>query len=143
MTSMDRIYHTWDKWECYPAGFYEDHPPKGIDKDDCEDMYRDFLADIRRFESALNRVITEWPNSCEHYLTNQNMNRIAWLGQAAMCIDTGIPSRFRGGYNLLTDEQKLAADQKAFEYLNRWVVSQGYSELTWEEAQPRTQANLY
>jgi hypothetical protein len=140
---MDRIYHTWDKWECYPAGFYEDHPPKGIDKDDCENLYRDFLADIERFESALTRVIAEWTNSCEHYLTNQNMNRIAWLGQAAMCIDTGIPSRFRGGYNLLTDEQKLAADQKAFEYLNRWVVSQGYSELTWEEAQQRTQANLY
>lgn len=140
---MDRIYHTWDKWECYPAGFYEDHPPKGIDKDDCENLYRDFLADIPRFEAALRRVIAEWPNSCEHYLTNQNMNRIAWLGQAAMCIDAGIPSRFRGGYNLLTDEQKLLADQKAFEFLNKWAVSKGYTELTWEQAQPRTQANLY
>jgi len=21
--TMTRIYHTWDKWECYPAGFYD------------------------------------------------------------------------------------------------------------------------
>lgn len=140
---MYRVYHTWDKWECYPAGFYEDHPPKGIDKDDCEEMYRDFLADIGRFESALNRVITEWPNSCEHYLTNQNMNRIAWLGQASMCIATGVPSRFRGGYNLLTEEQKEAADKKAFEYLNKWIVAYGADPLSWEDAQPKTQANLY
>lgn len=140
---MNRIYHTWDKWECYPAGFYEDHPPKGIDKNNCEGMYREFLADIQRFENALERVISEWENSCEHYLTNPNMNRIAWLGQAAMCIDTGVPSRFRGGYNLLSEDQREAADRKALEYLNKWLVANGGDALSWEEAQSRTEANLY
>ena len=32
-------------------------------------------------------VIVEWVNSCEHYLSNFAMNRIAWVGQAAMCYD--------------------------------------------------------
>ena len=80
----DRIFHEWEDWECYPAGFYGDKPPKGMTVTDCEEAYRDFLADIPRFEAALNRVITEWVHSCEHYLTNQKMNRIAWLGQASM-----------------------------------------------------------
>jgi len=71
------------------------------------------------------------------------MNRIAWLGQASMCIETGISSRFCGGYNLLTPEQKEAADKKAFEYLNKWLVNNNRQELTWDLAQSKTKADLY
>jgi len=66
-------------------------------------------------------VINNWVNSCEHYLTNTAMNRIAWIGQAAMCYETGIPSKFCGGFSLLTDEQKEAANQVALEVLNEWL----------------------
>ena len=59
------------------------------------------------------RVITEWKRSCEHYLTNEKMNRIAWMGQTAICIYSGIPSKFRGGYNLLTEKQQILADKAA------------------------------
>jgi hypothetical protein len=139
----DRIFHEWEDWECYPAGFYGDKPPKGMTVTDCEEAYRDFLADIPRFEAALNRVITEWVHSCEHYLTNQKMNRIAWLGQAGMCIESGIPSRFCGGYNLLSDEQKEAADRKALEYLNIWLERNEREPLSWEDAQSKTKSNIY
>ena len=139
----DRIFHEWEDWECYPAGFYGDKPPKGMTASDCEETYRSFLADIPRFEAALHRVITEWKYSCEHYLTNQKMNRIAWLGQASMCIESGIPSRFCGGYNMLTEEQKEAADRKAHEYLNKWLEKNGRETLTWEDAQSKTKANIY
>lgn len=142
-TTGTRIFHEWQDWECYPAGFYGDKPPKGLTAQECEEMYRAFLADIDRFEAALGRLLTEWPNSCEHYLTNERMNRIAWLGQAAMCIETGIPSRFCGGYHLLSEEQQESADRKALEYLNKWLSINGRPTLTWEEAQSRTKANIY
>lgn len=138
----DRILHTWDKWECYPAGFYE-NKKEGMTKEECEEAYRAFLSDIPRFESALERVITEWKNSCQHYLTNENMNRVAWLGQAALCIETGIPSIFRGGFMLLTDEQQRAANEKALEYLNRWLIGNDRREVSMEEATGKTEANLY
>lgn len=87
---MDRVFHTWDKWECYPAGFYSTKPPsKDLTIDDCKAMYADFLRDIPRFENAMVGVVATWKNSCEHYLTNERMNRIAWMGQAAMCFATG------------------------------------------------------
>lgn len=140
---MKRIYHTWDKWECYPAGFYENNPPGKMTREDAEAFYRDFLANIPLFESCLQRVITEWKNSCEHYLTNEKMNRIAWLGQASVCIHAGIPSKFRGGYNLLTPEQQLLADETALKFMNRWFAANGYPELTLEEVQSKTEANLY
>lgn len=142
--SEDRIFHTWDKWECYPAGFYEKKPAdKSMSDEDCKIAYRDFLRDLFRFEHGLKRVISEWPNSCEHYLTNQNMNRIAWLGQAAMCIETGVPSIYRGGFNRLTDDEQQAANELALKYLNIWLKANDRKPLSWEEAQSRTEANLY
>lgn len=141
---MERIYHTWDEWECYPAGFYENRAPnKTLTDDECKEIYRELLSDIPRFEAALERVLTEWPNSCEHYLSNERMNRIAWLGQASLCISEGIPSKYRGGYMLLTDPQKQQADLTALKALNRWLSERGEPELTMSEAGSKTKMDLY
>ena len=139
----NRVFHEWQDWECFPAGFYSDKPPKGMTVPECEESYRAFLADTSQFGEALERVITEWKFSSEHYLTNPKMNRIGWLGQAAMCIMSGVPARFCGGYNLLTEEQKEAADRKALEYLNKWLEANGRDSLAWEDAQSKTKANIY
>jgi len=140
---MNRIFHTWDKWECYPAGFYEDHAPNGLSKDDAESAYADFFRDTPRFATALDRVLSEWPNSCEHYLSNASMNRIAWLGQASACIALGLPSVFRGGFNRLSPDEQTRANLTALDGLNRWLITHGDEPLTLETAKSRTQANLY
>jgi len=140
---MERIYHTWDEWECYPSGFYEERAPNGMTTDEAEEAYRSFLSNIPLFERVMDRVLKEWPNSCEHYLTNEKMNRIAWMGQAAMCLHTGIPSRFKGGYNLLTEEQQEAANDAALLYINKWMVDHGYETYTHETIKSRTDANIY
>lgn len=140
----DRKLHTWEKWECYPAGFYENKPKdKNLTDEICRQMYADFLRDTPRFEVALNRVVTEWVNSCEHYLTNQNMNRIAWLGQASVCLETGVPSIFCGGFYNLSEQEQEIANATALKYLNLWREKYNLPAITLEEAQPRTEANLY
>lgn len=139
---IKRIFHTWDKWECYPAGFYENSFQKK-NKEECEIEYKLFLSDLPRFEIALSRVINEWKNSCEHYLTNEKMNRIAWLGQASLCIETGIPSCFRSGYFLLTKEEQKKADEQALIYLNKWLENNGYEKTNMEGAGVNAQANIY
>ena len=55
-----RILHTWEKWECYQHGFYAERPPGGLSQDEGEELYREFLADMPRFESALKTVVSEW-----------------------------------------------------------------------------------
>lgn len=140
---VERVFHEWSDWECFPAGFYSDTPPKGMTVEDCENAYKDFLSDLPRFENALKRVTSEWVNSCEHYLTNENMNRIAWLGQASMCLDSGVPSRFCGGYNLLSDQQKDAANAMALKHLNQWREGRRMDLLTIETVQSKTRSNLY
>lgn len=137
-----RIYHTWEKWECNKAGFYAEKPD-GMTQEEGEQKYREFLSDLAAFEAALDKVTSEWKHSCEHYLSNDRMNRIAWLGQASVAYALGIPSCCRGGYNRLTDSQKEAADLLALKYLNRWLIAHGETELTMEEAASKTQADLY
>lgn len=139
---MNRVYHTWDKWECYPAGFYENKHPT-IDDERCREMYAEFLRDSPRFLLAMLQVLRDWPNSSEHYLSNENMNRIAWLGQASMCYATGVPAAFRGGFNRLTETEQHQADMCALRVLNIWLGTRGEPELTLEQAKSKTDANLY
>jgi len=137
-----RIFHTHDKWECYPAGFYATHVD-GLSKGEGEELYRAFLSNRTRFAWALDGVLENWKHSCEHYLTNSAMNRIAWLGQAAACYDMGIPAVFRSGFHLLSEEEQDAADECALEYLNKWLRDNGREEVGMEEAKTGRQSDLY
>jgi hypothetical protein len=140
---MNRIYHTWDKWECYPAGFYENKPPKEMTKEDAEIAYKNFLSNIPLFKEVLELVLRDWVFSCEHYLSNSSMNRIAWLGQASVCYKYGIPSCFRNGYNMLSEEEKKEADLTALNALNDWLDSHNEEKLPLEKSGFDCKVNLY
>lgn len=129
----NRIFHTYDKWECFKAGFYKSQA-EGMTKEEAEQAYAEFLSDDDKFRDALKKVITEWKYSCEHYLTNGAMNRIAWLGQASMCYATGVPSVFCSGFNLLTEEQQQHANEIALEALNEWLAKNDRKPLSINEA---------
>lgn len=139
----DRILHTWEKWECYKAGFYAERPPGEIAQQQGEELYRQFLSDSAAFDAALKHITTHWRHSCEHYLTNDRMNRIAWLGQAAAAHAIGMPSCCRGGYHMLTKEQQADADALALLYLNQWLEANGRQMVTMQQAGGRTEAELY
>jgi hypothetical protein len=140
---MKRIYHTWDKWECYPAGFYESKAPNEWTALEATRQYAEFLRDTPRFAAALERVLSEWPNSCEHYLSNVNMNRIAWLGQASACIAMALPAAFRGGYHLLSLDEQRTADETALVALNSWLENHGEPSLPLDKAGSAMEVELY
>lgn len=139
----NRIFHTYDKWECAKSGFYATTPPKNITKTACQEIYRDFLSSLDLFEEGLIGVTTEWKHSCEHYLTNTAMNRIAWLGQAAACYSTGMPAECRGGFSLMDPEDQIAANELALKYLNKWLQDNGRDTVTMDEAMPSRQSEIY
>ena len=138
-----RILHTFDKWECQKAGFYLNHPPKGMTREECEDTYAEFLRDIDLFKSCMEKVSKEWPNSCEHYLSNDAMNRIAWLGQASVCIKYGIPSCFRSGYSKLNKKEQYEADFAAFEFLNNWLIEHDFDAVDEDIIKNKPKADIY
>jgi len=138
-----RVFHTYDKWECHKAGFYAT-TKEGMSKTQCKQAACDFLCDLEGFADVLAKVIVEWPNSCEHYLTNIAMNRIAWLGQASICYATGISTDLsRGGFSLMTTDQQDAANAVALKYLNQWAKANGRPSLTADDASPERESEIY
>lgn len=129
---MKRIFHPWHKWECFHAGLFETTLPSGIDSESAKLMYRDFLANDARFSNSLEMVISSWPISCDHFLSNESINRIAWLGQASMCMNTGIPMWYRGGFKMLSGAQQKVANAIADSYLKKWVRKKAH-----EHTEPR------
>ncbi len=127
-----RIYHTFDKWECHKAGFYESKK-EGLTDEECEQVYIEVLTNPQLFDSILQKVIVEWKHSCEHYLTNKSMNRIAWLGQASVCYHSGVPSKYAGAWFKMTKEQQDKANDIALRHLNIWLDRNGLSSLSLDE----------
>lgn len=137
-----RVFHTYDKWECHAAGFYATTKP-GKTKAECEQAMRDLLINLPRFRAALDAVVTTWKHSCEHYLTNSAMNRIAWLGQAATCYELGIPAVYRGGFSLLTEKQQEKANAAALKALNKWLRANGRQPVGMDDAAPEREMEIY
>lgn len=129
----NRIFHTWDKWECYKAGFYETKHPKKTNGA-CEHLFKMTIKNEESFSRALKGVINDWKRSCEHYLSNSSMNRIAWLGQAAVCYLTGVPSRFSSVWYDIDEESRSKANELALEYLNIWLSRNNRKEVSMSEA---------
>jgi len=116
-----RVFHPWWEWECYRSGFYASAPPEGIDDDTAALMYCEFLENDQLFYETMKRLPVEWPNSCEQFLTNPSINRIAWLGQAAMCIYSGVPSRYRVGFKLMSVDNQNKANETAGRFLTEYI----------------------
>ena len=117
---MIRVYHPYHKWECIGFNMYSRCSDAGIKKEDGQELYRKFLSDLGLFENSLIHITDEWQYSCEHFLTNTSMNRVAWLGQASMAYHHKVPNECCGGYKLLTSNQRILADRLALRYLRKW-----------------------
>lgn len=129
----ERIFHTYEKWECYPAGFYNNkHESKSHEA--CERLFKKFFEEQGLFDSVLDKMIPLWKNSCEHYLTNRSMNRIAWLGQAAVCFHYGVPARYSSAWFSVNEQDRDNADEVALKHLNKWLLNNGLNEVDMFEA---------
>jgi hypothetical protein len=118
---MNRIYHHYEKWEDFKVGFY----------DNCSSKNKDFLISkvIELFtnpeltETYMRKVINEWVYSCEHNLSNPSMNRIAYIGQAACCIFSKIPSSVTmETWGKIDKVHRDKADEIADLILKEWEV---------------------
>lgn len=117
---MRQVWHPWHQWECYHAGMFDGATE--LSPEEGKQRYAEFLRDIPRFEAAMAKVLELWPKSCEHFLSNPSMNRVAWLGQAAMCMDSGLSRRFRAGFSMMEDHECRAANRAAEAVLKKWIT---------------------
>ena len=129
-----RIFHTYDKWECHKAGFYKS-VKEGMSHEECESEFKRILSDQKLFSDILEKIIVEWKFSCEHYLTNKAMNRIAWLGQAAVCYHSGVPSRYASAWFKMDESIREEANKTALIYLYKRLSYNGCNEESMDDAE--------
>lgn len=114
-----RIYHSWEKWEDYKHGFYENC--SGGIKKEMIDSVIEMFNDEQKTTTYMNKVINEWKNSCEHNLTNEGMNKIAYIGQAACCLYNSIPSTVTmEAWSLLSKDVQDRANNIAISVIEEW-----------------------
>ena len=109
---MERVYHRYELWEDYQAGFYNN--VSGENKTILINKVVELFSSLELTEKYMNLVIEKWKYSCEHNLTNNSLNRIAYLGQSACCIYASVPSSVTmEAWSSVPDNFKLQANNIA------------------------------
>ena len=85
----------------------------------------EFTGDAQAYGQAMMDVVKNWPNSCNHNLSNLNQNRRAWVGHAACAFRHNLPeSIVRSAWNMLDTEQRRLANLQADNAIQEWEKCQ-------------------
>ena len=123
-TSIDRYHCHYEQLEEYKAGLWRRR--SGQHRQSSIAEARNFMMDEGRFSMAMARVCFEWVNSCKVNFTTPSVNPIAWLGQAAVCIETTIPEECtRAAWCELPFRSQQIANANATRNLNEWRMKMG------------------
>jgi hypothetical protein len=116
---MKRVFHNYKKWEEVDYNFYASAPVSKMEK--YAHLVLSVLANKKECEKQMRRVVKEWPNSCEHNLTNPSLNKIAWLGQSSCALSNKVPQDATMKiWSLLSDEEKTTANAIAKKIIKEW-----------------------
>lgn len=116
---MKRVYHPFWLWEDFKCGFYDNI--SGDKKKELSKKVVEMFNSPEKTKHYMMKVINDWKYSCEHNLTNDSLNKIAYLGQGACCLYAGIPNSITmESWSLLTKEVQNESDRIAKEVLTIW-----------------------
>lgn len=116
---MSRVFHHYERLEEYQDGMWR--IVRGEKRKAHILAAASLMRDPPVFQSAMIAALEQWPLSCEHNLTAENVNRIAWLGHAGCCVGASSPEDCtRLGWHTLTREEQDEANRVAAEVLKQW-----------------------
>lgn len=117
---MRRVYHHYKKWEDFKAGMYS----RSLDEELDLKKAIEFTGNHDAYGLAMKEVVEKWKFSCEHNLTNLNINRKAWLGHAACSFKMKLPEYIvRSAWGLLTEPQRILANAQADKWIEYWEAN--------------------
>lgn len=121
MPQINKIWHHYQNWEDYHAGLWR--TISGKERTKLLKKAIEFTGDAKLYGSFMQRVIIEWPISCEQNLSDQNINRRAWIGHAACCLAIGAPDDVtRTAWGYLSQVQQDDANAEADRAISEWEL---------------------
>jgi len=113
---MKQIYKEYWEWECYKNGMYADATDLDIKK------AFQFMKQIPLFSEAMRKAIKDWPNTMINHLSNESINKKAFVGQCACCYWIGVPeSATKKAWWILTEGIREQANREANKHINNWI----------------------
>lgn len=115
---MKRIFHHFSLWEDFHAGMYDESKDGRIDR---VKKAAEILGTPDICREAMEKVVSEWKIATEYNLSNLEINRKAWLGQAACSCYAGIhEDETREAWGIMTEAQRIEANRIAADIIKKW-----------------------
>jgi len=112
-----RVRVSYDRWEDFHAGMYLPTIDDGL-----IGQSRALLSGVLLLGAAMRRVAAEWPVSAGENLGNHGVNRRAWLGQAACCLELGAPAICtKLAWHTLSEKAQNRANAEADSVIQEWI----------------------
>lgn len=146
---MERIYHPYWKWECYKSGMWRKESKEY--EQNLFDEIISFIGNHTAYGKSMLKAVKFWKYSCENFLTNVSINRLAYIGHAGCCIEKGYPEYLvRRAWKLLNENQRYLANKEAEKAVKIWIQQKelqdilrvGKKGVTKTEYQMKLQLNL-
>jgi len=116
---MQQIYHPYWEWECYKNGMWRKET-KEYEKENLG-ITIEFTGDYNLYGKAMIKAVNQWHKSCDNFLSNTSINRRAYIGHAACCIELGLPEYLvRQAWWMLTERKRILADNEATKAIKIW-----------------------
>lgn len=116
---MKRLFKKYTEWEDYKNGMYEMY------KTEDEDLIRKsvyLLTNSVLFLEACKLVVKDWKITTSVHLTNNTINKKAWIGQASCNYLYKVPELLtRVAWGKLTKEQQETANNIAETVINSYL----------------------
>lgn len=116
---MKRIYVKYNDWEDYNNGMYSLEKLKDEEKVIKQNVVF-FNNEILFFNTGM-KLLDTWVNSCNENLSNININRLAWIGQASCFLNHKSPEYLtKKSWKVLENKTKIKANSVAFKILKHY-----------------------
>ena len=117
---MKRIFHPYTIMEDYLNGMYEE------EKDGRSERIKKacgILGNKKTCREAMEMAVKQWKYATEYNLSNDKINKRAWLGQACCSIYANVhEDETRESWGMLIDIQREEANRIADEIISKWIL---------------------
>jgi hypothetical protein len=116
---MKRVFHHISNHEDVKAGMFR----AGLDDQKVKHSI-DVLMDPLMFYEHAKAMVKAWPKSSEHHLTNNEVNRRAWIGHATCLFNHGANmDETISAWQCIGSEAQLAANNMALAVIKEFEDS--------------------
>jgi hypothetical protein len=108
---MKKIYHHYNIWECFKNKMYL---TKDLNETENIKKVIDFFTDENIFIEVGHEMIREWKFTLQHHLSDESINKIAYIGQLACNYKHNIPEiTTKKAWYMLDEETRIKSNNNA------------------------------